>query len=96
MISRNVNGLLRFDGLVNSVHCFHIANAIFGWDAVCLPGVEAIAQMVELVQELKDGFKFMGFNAVAGVDLKGRGLVFVVPGALCSQHAIGAGDFEIL
>ena len=83
-------------GLVNGVHGFHIANAVFGWDAVWLPGVEAIAQVMELVQELKDGFKFMGFYAIAGVDLKGRGLVFVVPGAFCSQHAIGAGDFKIL
>jgi len=52
--------------------------------------------MMELVQELKDGFKFMGFNAIAGADLKGRGPVFVVPGEFCSQHAIDAGDFKIL
>ena len=88
--------MLRSDGLVDGVHGFHIANAVFGRDAVRLPGVEAIAQVMELIQELKDGFKFMDFNTIAGVDFKGRRLVFIVPSAFCSQHAIGAGDFKIL
>ena len=46
---------------------------------MALPRVQAIAQVVELVDELIDGFKVMGFNAIARVNLEGRGPVFIVP-----------------
>ena len=63
---------------------------------MALPRVQAIAQVVELVDELIDGFKVMGFNAIARVNLEGRGPVFIVPRPFGSQHAIAARDFKIL